>query len=279
MSQHHTLNTLPRILSIAGSDTSGGAGIQADTKTISACGAYALTAVTALTAQDPDGVQAVWPVSTEQLRQQITCALRYEPTAIKLGMLGNAALVQVVLDCLRTHPHISVVADTIIRASSGAALLDEEGVVLLRDQLLPRATIATPNRQEARVLFGDDDERSVQAWVRQHRVTVLLTGGDSTLAVAGEPRYCTDILITPNSIEHYTAPRIETDNHHGTGCTLTAALASFLAHGFSIPEAVQYARHFVQQALRAGATQHWPGHGPLHHFFAFGHRAVTESSP
>jgi len=110
-------------------------------------------------------------------------------------------------------------------------------------------------------------------------VTVLLTGGDSTLAVAGEPRYCTDILITPNSIEHYTAPRIETDNHHGTGCTLTAALASFLAHGFSIPEAVQYARHFVQQALRAGATQHWPGHGPLHHFFAFGHRAVTESSP
>ena len=279
MSQPSEQTTPPRVLSIAGSDSSGGAGIQADLKTISACGAYALTAITAITAQDPDGVQAVWPVSEEQLRQQIDCALRYTPAAIKLGMLGNAALVQVVCDCLAAQPHIPVIADTVIRASSGAALLDDAGVQLLRDHLLPRTQLITPNRQEARVLFGDDDERSVQAWVRQHRVTVLLTGGNSTLAVAGEPRYCTDILITPNSIEHYTAPRIETDNHHGTGCTLTAALASFLAHGFSIPEAVQYARHFVQQALRAGATQHWPGHGPLHHFFAFGHRAVTESSP
>lgn len=274
-----TQNTPPRVLSIAGADTSGGAGIQADIKTISACGAYALTVISALTAQDPDGVQAMWPVDANQLRQQIHCALRYTPAAIKLGMLGNAALVQVISDCLSVHPSIPLIIDPVIRASSGATLLDNEGVQLLRDQLLPRAHILTPNRQEARLLFGDDDERAVQTWVRKHKVPVLLTGGDSALAIAGEPRFCTDVLITPDNIEHCTAPHIETPNHHGTGCTLSAALTSFIAHGFSLPEAVQYARYFVQQALRAGATQHWLGHGPLHHFFAFGQPATTEISP
>jgi len=272
-------NTLPRVLSIAGADTSGGAGVQADLKTISACGAYALTAITAITAQDPDGVQAVYPVDNTQLRQQIHCALRYAPVAIKLGMLGNAALVQVIIDCLSAHPSIPLIVDPVIHASSGTALLDNDGVQLLRDHLLPKARILTPNHQEARLLFGDDDERSVQAWVRKHNVPVLLTGGDSHLGIAGEPRFCTDVLITPDSVEHHTALRIETQNHHGTGCTLSAALASFIAHGFSLPEAVQYARYFVQQALRAGATQRWPGHGPLHHFFAFGQPAAKEISP
>ena len=274
-----TQNTLPRVLSIAGADTSGGAGIQADIKTISACGAYALTAITAITAQDPDGVQAAWPVDADQLRQQIHCSLRYAPAVIKLGMLGNAALVQVIIDCLSAYPSIPLVVDPVIRASSGAALLDNEGVQLLRDHLLPTAHIITPNRQEARLLFGDDDERALQTWVRKYKVPVLLTGGNSELAIVGEPRFCTDVLITPDSIEHCTSPRIETQNHHGTGCTLSAALASFIAHGFSLPEAVQYARYFVQQALRAGATQRWPGHGPLHHFFAFGQPATTEISP
>lgn len=277
MSQPSEQTTPPRVLSIAGSDSSGGAGIQADLKTISACGAYAPTAITAITAQDPDGVQAVWPVSEEQLRQQIDCALRYTPAAIKLGMLGNAALVQVVCDCLAAQPHIPVIADTVIRASSGAALLDDAGVQLLRDHLLPRTQLITPNRQEARALFGD--ERTLQTWVRQHRVPLLLTGGDSGLSIADEPRFCTDVLITADTIEHLTAPRIDTANHHGTGCTLSAALASFIAHGFSVVEAVQYARQFVQQALRASATQRWPGHGPLHHFFAFGQRAVSETAP
>ncbi len=115
--------------------------------------------------------------------------------------------------------------------------------------------------------------------MQAHGTALLLTGGDSGLSVAGEPRFCTDVLITADNIEHLTAPRIDTANHHGTGCTLSAALASFIVHGFALVEAVQYARHFVQQALRAGATQHWPGHGPLHHFFAFGQRAVSETAP
>lgn len=270
---------LPRVLSIAGADTSGGAGIQMDTKAISACGAYALTAITALTVQDPDGVQAVWPVAPEQLAAQVAAALRYEPRAIKVGMLGNAALVQAVAAALAAAPAVPLVLDTVIRASRGAALLDDAGVQALKTLLLPRATVITPNRQEARALFGSEDERDLQDWSRATGVAVLLTGGDSHPAVAGEPRFCTDVLVCGETIEHLTAPRIETANDHGTGCTLTAALASFLAHGFPLAEAVQYARQFVHLALQAGAAHSWPGRGPLNPFFATGSRAAPETCP
>jgi hydroxymethylpyrimidine/phosphomethylpyrimidine kinase len=266
----------PIVLSIAGSDTSGGAGIQADTKTISACGAYAMTAITALTAQDPTGVRAVWPVTAQQLGEQIEAALAYHPAAIKIGMLGNAALVNVVADILSSHSGIPLVLDTVIRSSSGAALLDSAGVQVLRERLLPRAAIITPNRQEARELFNDADEQCLQSWAKDTGVTMLVTGGDSELALAGDARFCTDIFISSN-IEQLTSPRVETQNHHGTGCTLSAAIASFIAHGFSLPEAVQYARQFVQQALRSAANQSWPGHGPLNHFFAFGKTVAPEN--
>lgn len=259
----------PIVLSIAGSDTSAGAGVQADTKTISACGAYAMTAITALTAQNPAGVQAVWPVTAAQLGDQIEAALAYYPKAIKIGMLGNAELATVVADILDSHPHIPLVLDTVIRASSGAALLDAAGVQILRERLLPRAAIATPNRQEAHALFDGMDEKQWQTWSAKTGVPLLVTGGDAALALAGDVRFCTDIFIS-DDIEHLTLPWIETQNHHGTGCTLSAAIASFIAHDFPVPEAVQYARQFVQQALRAAANQQWLGHGPLNHFFAFG---------
>ena len=267
----------PLVLTIAGSDTSAGAGIQADIKTISACGAYALTAVTALTAQDPDGVQAVWPVSTGQLREQIHCALQFRPHAIKIGMLASAELVDVVADSLAACADIPVVLDTVIRSSSGAELLDHNGIARLRERLLPRATIITPNKQEARILFEESDEAGIQVWSQTHRVTVLETGGDSDLAVAGEPRFCTDIFFNGHTVEHMTLPHIETANHHGTGCTLAAALASFLAHGFPLPEAVQYARQFVHQSLLAAVGHSWPGHGPLNHFFAFDKTLARET--
>ena len=265
----------PIVLSIAGSDTCGGAGIQADIKTISACGAYAMTAITAITTQDPNGVRNVWPVTAEQLGDQIEAALAYRPAVIKIGMLGNAELANVVADILDSHPDIPLVLDTVIRSSSGAALLDSAGVLILRERLLPRATIATPNRQETRELFDDADELTLQSWAKKTSALLLVTGGDSELALAGDTRFCTDVLIGDN-IEHLTSPRIETQNHHGTGCTLSAAIASFIAHGFSVPEAVQYARQFVQQALRAAAHQQWPGYGPLNHFFAFGKHNFLE---
>jgi hydroxymethylpyrimidine/phosphomethylpyrimidine kinase len=272
-----TAHQIPTVLTIAGSDTSSGAGCQTDIKTIAACGAYAFTAITALTAQDPAGVQAVWPVTAKQLREQIRCALRYAPRVIKIGMLANAKLATVVADELAKHPQIPVVLDTVIRASSGAELLDTAGVAVLRDRLLPHATIITPNRQEARQLFDDADELTLQTWSANNGVAVLLTGGDGDLAVAGVPRFCTDVLITASGIEHMTLPRIETRHHHGTGCTLSAALAAFLAHGFSLPEAVQYARQFVHQALLAAVDQQWPGNGPLNHFFAFGKTTSMET--
>ena len=267
----------PIVLSIAGSDTSGGAGIQADLKTISACGAYAMTAITAITTQDPNGVRNVWPVAAEQLGDQIEAALAYHPKAIKIGMLANADLVNAVADILDSHPYIPLVLDTVIRSSSGAALLDNAGIQILRKRLLPRATIVTPNRQEAREIFDDADEATLQNWTKKTGVLLLVTGGDSDLALAGDARFCTDVLISDN-IEHLTSSRVETQNHHGTGCTLSAAIASFFAHGFSVPEAVQHARQFVQQALRAAANQQWSGYGPLNHFFAFG-KTVTSEIP
>lgn len=265
-----TASQPPLVLTIAGSDTSGGAGIQADIKTISTCGAYALSAITAITAQDPSGVCGLWPVATEQLHAQIAASLAYDPLVIKIGMLGTAALATTVADLLEQHAAIPVILDTVIRSSSGAALLDQEGVKVLRERLMPRAALVTPNRQEARTLFGDDDDNTLQAWARESGVAVLLTGGDSELAMAGEPRFCTDILITGQHIEHLTLPRVETPNHHGTGCTLTAAVASFLAHGFPLAEAVQHGRQYVHQSLVAATDQVWPGYGPLNHFFAFG---------
>lgn len=266
----------PCVLSIAGSDTGSGAGLQADIKTLGACGAYALTALTAITAQDPDGVQAVWPVTPEQLARQLACALQFKPRVIKVGMLATAELVNVVADHL-AGSEIPLVLDTVMRASSGASLLDEEGMRCLKERLLPRATIITPNRQEAAVLFPGVDELDIQAWTQETGTAVLLTGGDSHLAAVGEPRFCTDVLITPDNIEHFTAPRVETSNTHGTGCTLTAALAAFLAHEFALVSAVQCARHFVHCALRGAESHQWPGNGPLHHFFAFGQPAAMEN--
>ena len=165
----------PIVLSIAGSDTSGGAGIQADIKTISACGAYAMTSIAAITTQDPNGVRNVWPVTPEQLGDQIEAALAYHPAVIKIGMLGNAALANVVADILDKHRDIPLVLDTVIRSSSSAALLDSDGVQILRERLLPRATIVTPNRQEARELFDDTNELTLQSWTKKTGVLLLVT--------------------------------------------------------------------------------------------------------
>ena len=267
----------PRILTIAGSDTSAGAGSPADIKTIAACGGFALPVLTAITAQDPAGVQAVWPVTQVQLQQQLDCALRFQPQAVKIGMLASAELVDVVANVLATLPGIPVVLDTVIRASSGSALLDEAGVQQLRERLLPHATIITPNLQEAAQLFPGEDEHDWLVRVRDTGVAMLVTGGDALPAVEPLPRYCTDVLVMADSIEHLTLPRVETENHHGTGCTLTAALATFLAHGFPLAEAVNLARQFVHQALLGARQQSWQGHGPLNHFFAFGRQHAVET--
>jgi hydroxymethylpyrimidine/phosphomethylpyrimidine kinase len=253
----------PCVLSIAGSDTSGGAGIQADLKTISVCGAYALTAVTAITAQGPAGVTGMWPVPAAQLRAQIEAALAYQPAAIKIGMLGNAELVNVVADALAAHRHIPVIMDTIIVSSSGTALLDDEGIEHLRGRLLPLATLITPNQLEARELFGKDMEVVAQLWSEKTAVAVLITGGDS------DDENCIDVLISGNNRQAFSSPRIETRNQRGTGCTLTAAIASFIAQELSLEDSIQHARGFVRRALSAAQAEKWPGNGPLNHFHEF----------
>lgn len=251
------------VLSIAGSDTSGGAGIQADIKTISVCGAYALTAITAITAQNTQGVQGVWPVTPEQLHNQMEAAFSYQPAAIKIGMLGNAQLVNAVADVISKHPAIPCIIDPIIFASSGAVLLDEDGVDVLRARLLPRATLITPNVVEARALFGNDYLAVAQLWSQKTGVAVLITHGDT------DDEYCTDTFIYCDTKETFRSPRIETRNNRGTGCTLTAAIASFVAQGLPLVEAIHNARGFVRRALAAGQADKWQGSGPLKHFHEF----------
>ncbi len=252
-----------RVLSIAGSDTSGGAGIQADIKTISVCGCYALTAITAITAQDHSGVRGVWPVTATQLHEQIDAALSYAPDAIKIGMLGNAQLVNCVADMLERCAGIPVILDPIIFSSSGRALLDEEGVDLLRARLLPRATLITPNTAEARELFGNDFLKVAQLWSHKTGVAVLITGGDT------DNEQCTDILIQGAQQKTFCSPHIETRNQRGTGCTLTAAIASFMAQGLMLEESIEHARGFVRRALAAAQADKWRGNGPLQHFHEF----------
>jgi hydroxymethylpyrimidine/phosphomethylpyrimidine kinase len=251
------------VLSIAGSDTSGGAGIQADIKTISVCGAYALTAITAVTAQDGERVHGVWPVSAQQLRIQIDAGLSYKPAAIKIGMLGNSELVSVVAEALSQHPEIPVILDPVIFASTGAVLLDEEGVDTLRSRLMPLVTLITPNVSEARELFGSEYKEVAHLWSEKTGVAVLITGGES------EDEFCTDILIQGEHQEDYRSPRIETRNQRGTGCTLTAAIASFMAQQLSLVEAIHNSRGFVRRALSAAQADKWRGHGPLKHFHEF----------
>ncbi|HQQ62854.1 MAG TPA: bifunctional hydroxymethylpyrimidine kinase/phosphomethylpyrimidine kinase [Pseudomonadales bacterium] len=256
-------NTPICVLSIAGSDTSGGAGIQADIKTISVCGAYALTAITAITAQDGEGVHGVWPVSAQQLRSQIDAGLAYKPSAIKIGMLGTAELVTVVAEAISQHPGIPVILDPVIFASSGAVLLDEDGVDTLRARLMPLATLVTPNESEARELFGNEYREVAQLWSEKTGVAVLITGGES------ESEYCTDVLIQGEQEEEFRSPRIETRNQRGTGCTLTSAIASFMAQQLSLTEAIHNSRGFVRRALSAAQADKWRGNGPLKHFHEF----------
>lgn len=259
----HVTNKPICVLSIAGSDTSGGAGIQADIKTISVCGAYALTAITAITAQDGSGVHGVWPVPVQQLRSQLSAALSYKPAAIKIGMLGNAELVNVVADALGQHPGIPVIVDPIIFSSSGTILLDEEGVDALRARLMPLATLVTPNVSEARELFGQEYREVAQLWSEKTGVSILITGGET------EDEYCSDVLIQRENQEEFRSPHIETRNQRGTGCTLTAAIASFVAQDLPLTEAIHNARGFVRRALSAAQGDKWPGPGPLKHFHEF----------
>jgi len=265
------IHRYPRVLSIAGSDSGGGAGIQADLKTFAALGCFGMTAITALTAQNTCGVRAIHPVPPEMLRAQIDAVLEdIGADAVKVGMLHSPEIVRTVAQAIDRHHLSRVVFDPVMVATSGAKLIDDPAIAVLVAELFPRATLITPNLDEAALLVGrplvcaQDMAQAAAELLANGARAVLLKGGhlagdvvmDLLLPAEGEPLWM-------------QAPRIATANTHGTGCTLSSAIAAHLALGAPLIDAVQQARAFVRQALQAGASvKTGQGEGPLNHGFA-----------
>jgi hydroxymethylpyrimidine/phosphomethylpyrimidine kinase len=253
-----------RLLVIAGSDSSAGAGIQADLKTAQAHGVYAQTAITAVTVQDTSRVYSVNPVSPTIVRAQIDAALNdIGADAIKIGMLGNAAIAAAVADALEGND-IPLVLDTVILSSSGAALLDDEGIVILKTRLIPRAALVTPNFPECEALTGmlpGSEHR-----LRNAAMVFKLLGAEHVLFKGGhgEGGSVRDVLWSNEEFIPFDAPRQHTRHTHGTGCTLATAIACGLAQGKPLVEAVTRAHAYVQNAIRT-APGLGSGSGPLGH--------------
>ncbi|MGD8175977.1 bifunctional hydroxymethylpyrimidine kinase/phosphomethylpyrimidine kinase [Marinimicrobium sp. ARAG 43.8] len=254
----------PRVaLTIAGSDSGGGAGIQADLKTFEAFGVFGCSALTALTAQNSLGVHAVHLVPPEFVRHQLHAVLSDLPVAAaKVGMLANGAVVQAVVAALENWPALPVVVDPVMVATSGDRLLDTDAEVMLKQRLLPRTTLLTPNRPEAAALLGETPASDRRALWRQAEgllalgpTAILLKGGHGTGPDSA------DLLLTPEHSEVFSFPRLNTRNTHGSGCTLSAAVAAALAQGYSLRDAIAVARDYVQRAL-SGSARWVLGQGP-----------------
>ena len=258
----------PRVLSIAGSDSGGGAGIQADLKTFSALGCYGMTAITAVTAQNTLGVTAIHGVPVEVLKAQI-CAVMDDigVDALKIGMLHSPELVRVVAWAIDEYRIERVVLDPVMVATSGDRLIAEETIAVLVGELFHRVTLVTPNLDEAALLLGGaistiaalDDAAARLLALGAH--AVLLKGGH----LPGDE--VVDVLaMRGQELQRLQSSRIASSNVHGTGCTLSSAIAAGLALGLSLPQAVAEARRYVLQAIAAGAQVHTGGgHGPLNH--------------
>jgi hydroxymethylpyrimidine/phosphomethylpyrimidine kinase len=260
-----------RVLSIAGSDSGGGAGIQADLKTFSALGCYGMTAVTAITAQNTCGVRAIHGVPPDILRAQIAAVVEdIGVDAVKIGMLHSPEVVAVVAQAIREYRLAQVVLDPVMVATSGDRLMAEETVAVLVRELFPLATVVTPNLDEAALLLGrpvadaDALDAAAQALLALGARAVLLKGGH----LPGD--WVVDLLAQPGApLQRLESARIATPNGHGTGCTLSSAVAAYLAQGLPLAQAVAQARAYILGAIAAGAgVRTGSGQGPLNHGFA-----------
>ncbi|WP_440940086.1 bifunctional hydroxymethylpyrimidine kinase/phosphomethylpyrimidine kinase [Immundisolibacter sp.] len=265
---------IPNVLSIAGSDPSGGAGIQADLKTFSALGVYGMAVVSGLTAQNTRGVNAVEPVSPAFVAAQIDAVFAdIRVDAVKLGMLGGADVAACVVDRVRHWRPRVLVVDPVMVAKGGAALLDPVALRCLREQLLPLASVLTPNLPEAAALLGAPLPVDLPAMREAARALhalgpawVLLKGGH----LPGND--CTDLLYDGRTFTELPARRVPTANTHGTGCTLASAIAAHMARGLAVPQAVAQAKAYLTAAIAAAdMLDVGHGHGPVQHFHALWH--------
>ena len=271
---------LPTALTIAGSDSSGGAGIQADIKTMLANGVYAMSAVTALTAQNTAGVAAILEATPEFLAKELDMVFEdIRPDAVKIGMVASVPLIRVIAGRLRAHGAAHIVVDPVMVAASGARLIAEDAVAALTEELFPLAEVVTPNLPELAVLDAaiqgappkearegalpvsrEARAEAARRVAARYRVAVLAKGGHAAAEAD-------DLLVTDAGVEVFPGARIETGNTHGTGCTLSSAIAANLAKGMKLPAAVGRAKEYVTGALAAGLDL-GRGSGPLHHGFA-----------
>jgi hydroxymethylpyrimidine/phosphomethylpyrimidine kinase len=256
-------------VTIAGSDSGGGAGIQADLKTFSALGVYGASVITALTAQNTQGVSAIHDVPPDFVTAQIDAVFSdLDIGATKIGMLSRASTIQAVAEGLESHRAKNVVLDPVMAATSGDRLLDPEAVDALRRRLIPRALVITPNLLEAAALLAgpiakNEDEMCAQAkrLLAIGAAAVLIKGGHGSGAES------VDLLVNANGVERFSAPRVATRNTHGTGCTLSSAIAAGLAKKLTLSDAVRAAKSYVTAAIvAADKLAIGKGHGPVHHF-------------
>jgi hydroxymethylpyrimidine/phosphomethylpyrimidine kinase len=263
----------PIALTIAGSDSSGGAGIQADLKTFSALGIYGATVITALTAQNTRGVDAVLAVEPQFVSAQMTSVFSdLDVKAAKTGMLAKSVLIDVVLAGLEATPDLPLVVDPVMVATSGDRLLDDDAIEAVRSRLLPRATVLTPNLDEAAVLLACAPAGSWAEMEQQGRAIVNL-GAPAVLMKGGhlDGDRARDVLVTATAATWFDAPYVDTPHTHGTGCTLSAAIAAGLAGGMPTEAAVSAAKTYLTEALRAGRNLGvGQGHGPVDHLWAIG---------
>lgn len=260
-------NTVPRVLTIAGSDSGGGAGIEADLKTFTALQTFGMAAITSVTAQNTAGVTGVHDLPPDFVAEQIDdVAQDIGVDAAKTGMLSNAAIAEAVADSVARNKIEKLVVDPVMVAKSGDPLLQESAQMALRERILPLACVVTPNVPEAEVLTAmhikgpDDIEEAAQKIHGLGTPYVLLKGGH----MAGEE--AVDYLFDGETLQTFRAPRIDTKNTHGTGCTYSAAIAAFLARGLPVHEAVQQAKDYLTGAIQHSFSM-GAGHGPLNHFW------------
>ena len=264
-------------LTIAGSDCSGGAGIQADIKTMTMNGVYAMSAITALTAQNTTGVRKIQESTPEFLEQQIDAVFEdIFPDAVKIGMVSSSEIVCVIADRLKYHKAKNIVVDPVMVATSGSSLMKTDAVKTLIDVLLPIATLVTPNIPESEVLSGlsienkEDMQTAAKTIGDKYNCAVLLKGGHSI-------NDANDLLYANGEFKWFYGKRIDNPNTHGTGCTLSSAIAANLAKGFDVSDAVRKAKEYISYALAAGLDL-GQGSGPLMHNFDLNEKYFEEIS-
>lgn len=276
MESHYT-----RLLTIAGSDSGGGAGIQADLKTFSALGCYGMSVITALTAQNTVSVKSIFEVAPSFVADQMDAVLQdIGVDAVKIGMLSSSGVIEIVAEKLKKYCVTKIVLDPVMVAKSGDKLLRDEAIDALKTNLIPLTEIITPNIPEAEVLVGhpisgvESLPSAASELAGMGPQSVLIKGGHLGGSKSNDLLFVPPVLplkdTNTGSLHHFESNRIDSQNTHGTGCTLSSAIASFLGKGMTTPEAVERAKAYTTEAIRKGSRyKTGAGHGPVHHFHAF----------